>query len=433
MARTAQSHIRNALTRVLSPQSIRARASALGVVKRRRKIDIVALVYTLVLGSDRGAVRTLASLRRSYELTTGTTLAPSAFYDRMTTELAQLMQQLSDRAFAQLARRGTRLHRALAAFVDVFIADGSLVRLGDGIHAQYTSVFTNHMKASAKVHVVMNGATRTPKIVRIVPGSTHDVTLAAVGPFCRGALFVFDLAYYQGKLFRRIIDEGGHFLCRVKKDANFRITDAARREWLGRGHRDVLKTMTGKTFELGIDYAYRHTSERDWRVRHIPLRLVCVWNPTANLHRVYLTTATQEQLQTKHVAAVYALRWEIELLFRELKMQLRLEHMPSESKAASEILIYASLLGLALGRSLLEITRRCLGDLRHRVLPAERGTALLRTAMPMLLELVLGPLDLRQRLEQRLATLFAHEAPDPNRKRLLLTRRAERGLLRMTA
>jgi hypothetical protein len=67
MARTAESHIRNALTRVLSPQSIRARASALGVVKRRRKIDIVALVYTLVLGSERGAVRTLASLRRSYE------------------------------------------------------------------------------------------------------------------------------------------------------------------------------------------------------------------------------------------------------------------------------------------------------------------------------------------------------------------------------
>jgi hypothetical protein len=39
MARPAESHIRKALTKVLSPQSIRARASALGVVKRRRKID----------------------------------------------------------------------------------------------------------------------------------------------------------------------------------------------------------------------------------------------------------------------------------------------------------------------------------------------------------------------------------------------------------
>jgi len=46
----------------------------------------------------------------------------------------------------------------------------------------------------------------------------------------------------------------------VKKDADFRITDAARREWLGRRHRDVLNTMTGKTFELGIDDACRHTS-----------------------------------------------------------------------------------------------------------------------------------------------------------------------------
>ena len=81
MTRRVRSHIREALTRVFSPQFIRHHASALGAVRRRRKVDIAAFVYTLILAFDRGATRTLASLRRAYAAATGTTLASSAFYD----------------------------------------------------------------------------------------------------------------------------------------------------------------------------------------------------------------------------------------------------------------------------------------------------------------------------------------------------------------
>ena len=216
----------DALTSLMSPQLIRRRASALGAVKRRRKVDIVSLVYTLVLGFDRGAGRTLASLRRAYVSTAGVTLAPSAFYDRFTPELAELMRQLTAHALAQLSRGTSKLELALTAFTKVFIADGSLIRLSDALEAHYPSVWTNHTKASLKLHVIMNGATRTPEIVRIAPGSQHDLTLMSVGPFCNGKLLLFDLAYYQGKLFRKIIEHGGHFLCRVKKDANFRVVQA---------------------------------------------------------------------------------------------------------------------------------------------------------------------------------------------------------------
>jgi hypothetical protein len=47
----------------------------------------------------------------------------------------------------------------------VFIADGSLVRFHDNLEADYPSVWTNHMKASGKVHVVMNAVGRIPKRV----------------------------------------------------------------------------------------------------------------------------------------------------------------------------------------------------------------------------------------------------------------------------
>jgi len=385
MARREESSIRDALTSVLCPQLIRRRATKLRAVKRARKVDIVALVYTLVLGFDRGAKRTVASLRRAYAMSTETTLAPSAFWDRFTPARAELMRELTMHAFERLSRGKTNLHGALSAFAKGAIADGSIIRLHDALRPDYPSVWTNHTKAGAKLHAVVDGATRTPTCVEIVPGSRHDLPLLSVGPEHRGTLFVFDLAYYQGKLFQRILDARVHFLCRVKRDANFLITAASTPALVGERHREILKAMTGKSFELEVDYEYRHIPERDWTERHIALRLIVVWCPPIAKHRLYLTSTASTERRAEVVPAVYAMRWEIELLFRELKTQLRIEDMPSGNKAVTECLLYASLLALALGRKLHRVlhARWQRTSLASRTTPTERWTTVLRALTPV--------------------------------------------------
>ena len=94
--------------------------------------------------------------------------ADSAFLGRLTPELAEVMRQLAERAFVRLQRGKGRLQMALRAFQRVFIADGSLIRLGDALQEDYPSVWTNHMKASAKMHLVIDALKRTPVITRIV-------------------------------------------------------------------------------------------------------------------------------------------------------------------------------------------------------------------------------------------------------------------------
>jgi hypothetical protein len=70
-----------------------------------------------VRGFERGARRTLASLRRTYTAATSVTLAPSAFYDRFTPQLAELMRRLTAHAFARLSggpsRPDANRHRLL--------------------------------------------------------------------------------------------------------------------------------------------------------------------------------------------------------------------------------------------------------------------------------------------------------------------------------
>ena len=87
MTRPAVTQFRDSWTSLISPQLIRRRARSLGVVKRKHKVDIVASVYALVLGFERGARQSLASFRRAYCSSTGVTLAPSAFYEQLNRSL----------------------------------------------------------------------------------------------------------------------------------------------------------------------------------------------------------------------------------------------------------------------------------------------------------------------------------------------------------
>jgi Transposase DDE domain len=424
MTHRRDSQIFRELTSVIPRGRVRRRARELGVVKRRRKVDVVALVNSLVLGFDGGKERTIAGLRRAYERSTGTTLAPSAFYDRLTPELGQLLRELTDDALTNLDRAGTRMQLALKTFERVFVADGSLVRFHDSLEADYPSVWTNHMKASGKLHVVMDAAGRIPRHADLVPGCRHDLNVIRVGPWLNGGLLLVDLAYYQGDLFKAIHEEGGFVLCRLKKHARFRIVSSENGSLDGMTIKHATRLMHGKSFDVQVDYVYRRIRQRDFAYRHVEMRIAAIWREDLGVHRLYVTNAPASMLALEQVPAVYALRWEIELLFRELKTLYRIEQMPSGRRGATECLLYAALLALALSRRLQKLVTGAEGSALNPN-PPERWSCIFCVLARDLLELSLLPRRHRLALGNRLVGLLRHEARDPNRKRLLLPARAQ--------
>jgi IS4 transposase len=424
MTQRRDSQIFCELTSVIPKGRVRRRARELGVVRRRRKVDVVALVNSLVLGFDGGKKRTIAGLRRAYERSTGTTLAASAFYDRLTPELAQLLRELVGDAFANLDRAGTRMQHALEAFERVFIADGSLVRFHDSLEADYPSVWTNYMKASAKLHVVMDAAGRIPKQVDVVPGSRHDLNVISIGPWLKGGLLLVDLAYYQGDFFKAIEQEHGFVLCRLKKHARFRIVSSENGSLDGVTIQHAVRVMHGKSFDVQVDYLYRRIRRRDFSYRHVEMRVVAIWREDLGVHRLYVTNAPASMLALEQVPAVYALRWEIELLFRELKMLYRIEQMPSGRRGATECLLYAALLALALSRRLQKLVTGAETSVLKPNSP-ERWSHIFCVLAWDILELSSLPRRRRRSLGNRLISVLRHEARDPNRTRLLLPTRAQ--------
>jgi putative transposase len=422
--------IRRALTSVLSPNRIRTVARKTGAVRRRRKVDIASLVYSIVLGFGAGNERSLAGLRRTYERATGVQLVASAFYDRFSVGMARLLRRLAEEALAKLAAAVPKLARTFKSFRQVLVTDGTLLRLHDALEPAFPSVWTNYMRASAKLHVVMNVVGRGAQTIKITHGSRHDLNLLHVGPWVKRRLLIFDLGYFQGFLFSNIDRHGGFFLSRLRERTNPIIVRAGYPEhapWVGLPLQQVVEQLQHHPIDFDVRLHYM-TKRAKWHHHTMPLRVVGIWNHGTGRYHLYITNIPRARLSPEQLSAVYAARWEVELLFREIKTHYRINQIPSRKLTVTECLIYASLLTLAFSRKLRAMLaeRSDLPRERHTL---DRWAVIFSTVAHTVLDLLVGPERYRGFIERRLDRLLRHEAPDPNRRRLPLPDRAQRGVL----
>lgn len=133
------------------------------------------------------------------------------------------------------------------------------------------------------------------------------------------------------------------------------MVDALQREELD----VVVEVRTRRRVYVGIRSGERR------RFRVVGLR-----DASTGEYHLYITTIGAEDLSPSDIAAVYAVRWEIELVFKELKSQYRIDQVPSRKRAVVEALIYAALLSLAASRALLQAVRAAAPA--GQVVPARR-------------------------------------------------------------
>jgi len=416
--------IRGALTSVLRPARIVGLAELLGAVVRRRKVDIVALVAALVFGSLGRQRRTLEGLRRLYERATGQTLARSSFHARLNQGLAVLMQVLCGDALAQAATLGSPLARRFLKLRKVLLIDSTMVRLSRLLEVHYPSVWTNHTKAAAKLTVVVNAERRTPERLTIGPASRHDVHQVTYGPWVYRCLIIADQAFTRSLSLAEIEAHGGYFLGRLKPPTS----PLLERSHLGKNDRlvgkrlaDVSDLLVGD--EVDFDATVPFRSRKPWRYGQLQTRLVGVRIPDGTFH-FYLTNLPHDQFSPAAVAALYAARWEVELLFREMKSILRAAEMPTSSKAAVDALLYASILAVLASRA---IHRTLIADRDGRDrYPMERFTALLGAFLDELVSILIHKATTHRRLGAALANHLVHEGRDPNVHRVPLGHRLKK-------
>lgn len=427
MTRTADLiDVRARLKRLLPDKRITDLAAETGAVRRHRRIAIVPLVWTLVLGFGTGRSRSIAGLRRAFEQATGTDVVASAFYDRFTPALAKLLHKLCKELIDGACREDVALNGLLMPFKALFVADSTVIRLHDKLKRSFKACRTNHTLAALKAHVVMNVLGAGPSSVKITSERVHDGPMLRAGAWVKDSLLLFDLGYWRFQLFACIEQQGGYFITRLKSRANPTIV-AAHRNWRGQsvpivGERlqDVLSRLMRAVLDVEVELHFRRRAYREQRRRATyRCRLVAIKNVETGEYHVYLTNLPPETLGAEEVAYTYRARWMVELTFKQLKQHYRIDELQTTKRRVVEALVYAALITIIASRTLhAHILSRLAGDGRR--VPPDRWAAIFAANAGVILA-ILVRLPRHSAIDRRyLDATLRREAPDPNRSRMPL-------------
>ena len=405
---------------------LNATARESGLVTRRRKVAPADLFWTLVLGFAVGHRRSLASLRRFFQASTGVGLVPSSFYDRFTAGTVRFLRRALARAAERLGPPSGKLRGHLDRFQDLLVADATVLRLHDALARAFPGCRTNHTRAAAKLHVVMSVLGAGPRSVSVTGERVNERRRLKIGPWVAGRLLLFDLGFFKWQIFDRIRANGGYFISRLRNDVN-PLTVAENRRWrgasrklVGRRLRDVKQGLAREVVDLLVEVDLLRRPYLGKRKRErVVFRVVGVRHGNAREHHWYVTNIPVPVLSPGEIATTYSSRWEVELVFRELKTHLRLAQVASRRRVVVEALIYASLIGLAVSRAIWRRLRALVAAGRR---VSERRVTDTLAATATELAVVLAGVPVSPEQHRRWHALLSAEATDPNVGRATMKR-----------
>lgn len=173
--------------------------------------------------------------------------------------------------------------------------------------------------------------------------SEHDFRPSATE--LREQLLLADAGYLDQNYYHEIEQHGGFYLVRGKLSLNPTIEEARNQ------HGRLLPKLAGKKLK-----AVKHRTNRsdvlDMVVRSgkFRYRIIRRWFTQEQRFVLWLTNLPREEFSATDIMLLYRTRWQIELLFKELKSHTNLRKFNTEQKAIVEGLIWASLLTLLLKR-----------------------------------------------------------------------------------
>lgn len=420
------------LKRAFSPDELRERARATNLVERERKCDVAALFYTLSLGFAAGSDRSIqAFLERYVEMADCDELCYSSFHDWFSPTFVALLRELLDEAIEELEPGRTQLSGRLERFRDVLIVDETFISLYRDAGDVYVGYRDDH--PGAKLHAIESLATGLPTRWRTTDGTVDERSQLPTGEWVADSLLLFDLGYYSFWLFDRIDANGGWFVTRVKSNANPEIVEELR-QWRGnaidlegRSLQAVLDDLQRQDIDVLVELSFdrkRGSTRRGTQT----VRLVGLRNEDDGEYHLYFTNLSHEDYSAPDIAQLYRARWEIELLFKELKSRFGLDEIRTTDAYIIEALIIMAAISLLMSRVIVDELRKldakrregeAAGDAdesasrlprRRCSLAVERHAHLIQ--LYLMLELGYDLPDLDELL------LWASRDPNPHRERL---------------
>jgi len=196
--------------------------------------------------------------------------------------------------------------------------------------------------AAVKLHTTLHLFRGVPDVLALTPQKKHERNISFLRPVGEAVLYIFDLGYWTYELFDTIIDRQQHFISRLKGNCNPLILEVyvGKADWVGQRLKDT--TLTGRTVDCLVNVTSANPANP--QMRH-NVRMVGQWITKDQAWHLYITSLVAwQQYPWALIIDLYRLRWQIEILFRNLKHVLRIANFVSTTENGIRIQMYAALI-----------------------------------------------------------------------------------------
>ncbi len=342
--------LKKQITQLFNPVILNQQAKACGFIQRVRAVKPTQLLASLVNAMSLGHTHSIADLHRQFN---GIQLSEThfVFYKPFHNQLRkpgfpQFIACITRHAMALMVRQcAAELPEKLRRFSQILLHDGTSFAVHPALRQTFPGRFSRTSPAAVECHVTLSLHEQTLLDVTITPDTATERDYLPPVTSMKGKLILADAGYVDKGWFAAVDQQGGYYLVRGSQSLNPVVLSAQNLrgrkcpKLSGKKLKEIDR-KTNRSEVLDMDVAWGKQCCRLLRRWHAPEKRFVIW----------LTNSPREEYHAEEVMQLYRCRWQIELLFKELKSNTCLKKYQTEQPAIMEGLIWSSLLAVTLRR-----------------------------------------------------------------------------------
>lgn len=185
-------------------------------------------------------------------------------------------------------------------------------------------------KGGIKAHTMINADEKVPNMVWYTSAATNDHILLSKLELDPDTIYVFDKGYNDYQAYLRFTEGKTGFVTRLKDNADYEQIDEI--DIPENIHHGVIKD---EIIQVTVKV-------KNGKNKKLKLRRVAFWDNVNKRLFIYITNLFE--IRADLIAALYKIRWQIELLFKQLKQNFPLRYFLGDNENAIKIQIWCALI-----------------------------------------------------------------------------------------
>ncbi len=185
-------------------------------------------------------------------------------------------------------------------------------------------------KGGIKVHTVIHANEGVPSDIRFTSAVTNDSIMLKPAALNKGDIMAMDRAYIDYEKFEQLTERGVVYVTKMKKSHRYKIL------------KDTAYQTSDGLMEVRVQSVLFTKKLKDGERFEHNARIVTYVEEEK--HKLISLLTNDMDMDPEEIVAIYRKRWEIELLFKQIKHNSPLKHFYGESTSAIKLQIWVTLI-----------------------------------------------------------------------------------------